>query len=294
MAMMAEIFAVIAPIFVLAGLGFIWAKRRLPFPTDSIGLLATNIGTPCLVIATLIKADISRDDLGLMALATLLALSSFLLLGAAALYLLKLPMRSFLPSLGFPNTGNAGLSLCLFAFGAPGLALGLVFFAITSFGNFAVGQSIYAGRGNWREVARSPVVYAVPLAALGNIFQVELPLFLMRSLETAGSIAIPLMMLTLGVSLANLRVTELRVALLLTALRLGFGLAVGVALAWVFGLTGVARGVLIIQCAMPVAVMNAIFAARYNRDPAAVAGLVVVSTLISFATLPLLLLLALE
>ncbi|MBP7064054.1 MAG: AEC family transporter [Ferrovibrio sp.] len=294
MAMMAEIFAVIAPIFVLAGLGFIWAKRRLPFPTDSIGLLATNIGTPCLVIATLIKADISRDDLGLMALATLLALSSFLLLGAAALYLLKLPMRSFLPSLGFPNTGNAGLSLCLFAFGAPGLALGLVFFAITSFGNFAVGQSIYAGRGNWREVARSPVVYAVPLAALGNIFQVELPLFLMRSLETAGSIAIPLMMLTLGVSLANLRVTELRVALLLTALRLGFGLAVGVALAWAFGLTGVARGVLIIQCAMPVAVMNAIFAARYNRDPAAVAGLVVVSTLISFATLPLLLLLALE
>ncbi|WP_290978513.1 AEC family transporter [Ferrovibrio sp.] len=292
--MMAEIFAVIAPIFVLAGLGFIWAKRRLPFPTDSIGLLATNIGTPCLVIATLIKADISRDDLGLMALATLLALSSFLLLGAAALYLLKLPMRSFLPSLGFPNTGNAGLSLCLFAFGAPGLALGLVFFAITSFGNFAVGQSIYAGRGNWREVARSPVVYAVPLAALGNIFQVELPLFLMRSLETAGSIAIPLMMLTLGVSLANLRVTELRVALLLTALRLGFGLAVGVALAWAFGLTGVARGVLIIQCAMPVAVMNAIFAARYNRDPAAVAGLVVVSTLISFATLPLLLLLALE
>ncbi len=292
--MMAEIFAVIAPIFVLAGLGFIWAKRRLPFPTDSIGLLATNIGTPCLVIATLIKADISRDDLGLMALATLLALSSFLLLGAAALYLLKLPMRSFLPSLGFPNTGNAGLSLCLFAFGAPGLALGLVFFAITSFGNFAVGQSIYAGRGNWREVARSPVVYAVPLAALGNIFQVELPLFLMRSLETAGSIAIPLMMLTLGVSLANLRVTELRVALLLTALRLGFGLTVGVALAWAFGLTGVARGVLIIQCAMPVAVMNAIFAARYNRDPAAVAGLVVVSTLISFATLPLLLLLALE
>lgn len=294
MAMMAEIFAVIAPIFVLAGLGFIWAKRRLPFPTDSIGLLATNIGTPCLVIATLIKADISRDDLGLMALATLLALSSFLLLGAAALHLLKLPMRSFLPSLGFPNTGNAGLSLCLFAFGAPGLALGLVFFALTSFGNFAVGQSIYAGRGNWREVARSPVVYAVPLAALGNIFHVELPLFLMRSLETAGSIAIPLMLLTLGVSLANLRVTELRVALLLTALRLGFGLAVGVALAWAFGLTGVARGVLIIQCAMPVAVMNAIFAARYNRDPAAVAGLVVVSTLISFATLPLLLLVVLE
>lgn len=292
MAVFAEIFAVIAPIFLLAGLGFVWAKRKLPFPTDAIGLLATNIGTPCLVIATLIKADISRHDLGLMALATLLALSSFLIGGTLLLRLLKLPARSFLPSLAFPNAGNAGLSLSLYAFGQPGLALGLVFFALTSFGNFAVGQSIYAGRGNWREVARSPVIYAVPLAALGNVFQVELPLFLMRSLEAAGAIAIPLMLLTLGVSLANLKVKELRLALHLTLLRIGMGLLVGVALAWALGLEGVARGVLIIQCAMPVAVMNAIFAARYNCDPAAVAGLVVVSTLISFASLPLLLLIA--
>jgi predicted permease len=292
MAMMAEIFAVIAPIFVLAGIGFIWSKRKLPFPMDAVGLLATNIGTPCLVTATLLKADLQRDVLGLMALATVCALSIFLILGALALRLLKLPLRSYLAAMAFPNTGNTGLSLCLFAFGAPGLALGLVFFALNSFSSFVIGQSIYAGRGNWREVARSPVVYAVPFAALGNIYHLELPLFLMRSLETAGAITIPLMLLALGVSLANLKVADLRSGLILTVLRIGMGLAVGVGLAWAFGLTGVARGVLIIQCAMPVAVMNAIFAARYNRDPAAVAGLVVVSTLVSFATLPVLLIIA--
>lgn len=293
MAMFAEIFAVIAPIFVLAGLGFIWAKRGLAFPMDAIGQLATHIGTPCLVISTLLKADLPRAELGWMALSAVSATLCFVVIGFFALRLLGLPWRSYLAPMAFPNSGNAGLSLCLFAFGAPGLALGLVCFALNSFCNFSIGQALYAGRGNWIGLLRAPVIYAVPIGVLGNQFQVELPLFLMRSLETAGAITIPLMLLTLGVSLASLRVQDLRNALTLTALRLGMGFAVGLALTWAFGMTGVARGVLIIQCAMPVAVINVIFAVRYARDATAVAGLVVVSTLVSFATLPLLLLIAL-
>ncbi len=49
----------------------------------------------------------------------------------------------------------------------------------------------------------------------------------------------------------------------------------------------------IIQCAMPVAVFNYLFAQRFNRAPEEVAGLVVLSTLITFAALPLVLLVAL-
>ncbi len=293
MAMLADIFAVIAPIFVLAGLGFIWAKRDLPFPMDAIGQLATHIGTPCLVIATLLKAELPQSELSWMALAAVTAALCFLGIGFIALRLLGLPWRSYLAPMAFPNSGNAGLSLCLFAFGPPGLALGLVCFALNSFCNFSIGQALYAGRGNWVGLLRAPVIYAVPLGVLGNQLHVDLPLFLMRSLETAGAITIPLMLLTLGVSLASLRVQDLRNALTLTALRLGMGFAVGMVLTWAFGMTGVARGVLIIQCAMPVAVINVIFAVRYARDATAVAGLVVVSTLVSFATLPLLLLIAL-
>ncbi len=46
---------------------------------------------------------------------------------------------------------------------------------------------------------------------------------------------------------------------------------------------------LIVQCSMPVAVFNYLFAEMYNRSPADVASLVLVSTLISYATLPILL-----
>ncbi len=58
------------------------------------------------------------------------------------------------------------------------------------------------------------------------------------------------------------------------------------------GMEGAARGVLIIESAMPVAVLNYLFAARYGRSPEEIAGLVLVSTALGFVTLPALLLIA--
>ena len=60
-------------------------------------------------------------------------------------------------------------------------------------------------------------------------------------------------------------------------------------LAAALGLEGTARGVFIIDCAMPVAVVNYLFATRYGRSPSEVASLVVLSTTLTFVTLPLLL-----
>jgi hypothetical protein len=49
------------------------------------------------------------------------------------------------------------------------------------------------------------------------------------------------------------------------------------------------RAVLILQCANPVAVYNYLFAQKWNNQPEEVAGVVVLSTLVSVATIPLLL-----
>ena len=291
--MLFQIFNVIAPIFVLAGIGYVWSKRGKPFPVEAVSQLVTQIGTPCLVLSSLLKADVDRVMLGQLALLSVLALLSFAAVGWLALRLLKLPAQDFLPALTFPNNGNAGLSLCLFAFGPPGLAMGIVFFTICSVANFSLGQAMAAGRLSGRELLRIPLVYAVALAALCKYFDISLPAWMMRSLETAGGIAIPLMLLMLGVSLASLKVSDLAVAAKLTLLRLGLGVAVGLGLVWLFDLEGVARGTMLIQCAMPVAVVNFVFASRHGRNAPAVAGLVVVSTILSFATLPLLMYLVL-
>ena len=104
-----------------------------------------------------------------------------------------------------------------------------------------------------------------------------------------AGVLVLLMLLFLGVSLARLTVQGVVRAVILSVVRIGGGLAVGVLLVWAFGLTGPAAGVVLIQSSMPVAVFNYLFAQYYDNSPAEVAGLVVVSTAISFATLPFLL-----
>lgn len=294
LAALAEVFTVIAPLFVLAGMGWLWAKRGRPFQVESVSLLATNIGTPCLVLHTLLATQFDRSIILLMLLACVAALAIFMAASALALMLLRLPVRTFVSSLTFPNAGNAGLSLCLFAFGQQGLALGILFFAAASLGNFTIGQALMAGSGQLGAVLRSPMIYAVLAGIIGNLADIHLPQWVMRSLQVAGGIAIPLMLLTLGVSLATLKVQDLRNGIVLSVLRLGIGVAVGLGLSDLLGLEGAPRGVFIIQCAMPVAVINYVFAVRYGRDPPAIASLVVISTLVSFASLPALLLVVLH
>ena len=114
-----------------------------------------------------------------------------------------------------------------------------------------------------------------------------------QATQLLGNLGIPLMLLTLGVSLARLRVVGLARGITLSVLRLVMGLAIGLVVAELFTLEGVARGVFILGCAMPVAVFNYIMAERYGRRSSDVASMVVISTAISFATLPLLLLIIL-
>jgi len=64
---------------------------------------------------------------------------------------------------------------------------------------------------------------------------------------------------------------------------------VGLLVVSMLDLSGTEKGVVLLQASMPVAVFNYLFAERYQRAPEAVAGMVVMSTLLSFITIPALL-----
>ena len=95
--------------------------------------------------------------------------------------------------------------------------------------------------------------------------------------------------LMLGSSLSLLKVGAFWRAALVSIIRLGCGAAIGIAVAVLFGLSGSMKAVLILPCANPVAVYNYLFAQRWNNQPEEVAGVVVLSTLFSIVTIPLLL-----
>jgi hypothetical protein len=210
-------------------------------------------------------------------------------IGAIVLRAFRLPITSFLPPVMFPNAGNMGLPVCLFAFGEEGLALGICFYAVATFIQFSVGVSIWRGRLSAVDLLQTPLTWSVVLAVIVMATGAPVPEFVLRSTDLLGGFTIPLMQLSLGVSLASLRLGALRRTTGVALLRLALGLAVGTSVAALFELEGVARGVLILDCSMPVAVLNHLLARRYQRDPDDVASIVVISTLISLATLPLIL-----
>ena len=284
--MFAEIFTVIAPVFLCSAIGLVWAKRGLPYETAFVTRIVTNVGFPCLIFSALVGTEIDWTTFGLMASAALVSTFVFALIGASVLRLADLELRVFLPAMTFANTGNMGLSLCLFAFGPEGLALAIPYFTVSAVLGFTLGPVIASRSAGLAAPFKMPLVWAV-LAALAVLYSgLAMPLWLTNSLDLVGGLAIPLMLITLGVSLAQLEPTGLPRSLALSVLRLGMGFAVGVGLAALLGLEGAARGVLVIECAMPVAVFNFLYASIYNNRPAEVAGVIVVSTALSFLTLP--------
>lgn len=281
-----ELFAVIAPILICSGLGYAWARKGVDYPVDFVTRLVMNIGAPCLIVSSFSKAGIDIGKMAEVSAAAAVVLSIMLVLGSVLIRMMRLEISTFLPSLIFPNIGNMGLPLCLFAFGETGLALGLTVFLVIFALQMSLGIVLVAGRGNLAGLLKQPVLWATAIAVMLVSTGWSLPVWLDNTTGILGGATIPLMLITLGVSLAQLKVAEWKHSLLFSLIRVigGFGLAILVA-GW-FGLQGVERGVLVLQMSMPVAVFNYLLALRYQREPGEVAGMVVISTLLAFALLP--------
>jgi len=284
-----DLFAIIAPVFLCTALGWGWVRAGRTYDRELITILITDIGAPCLVFSRLVAMEVELEAMSKMAMAAGLAVASFAVVSIAILRLARLPLNTFLCPLIFGNQGNMGLPVCLFAFGEEGLALAIAYFSVTATLQFTAGISIWSGRLSLRELARTPLIYAVALAVAVLSSGVTVPAWIWNTTEILGGFAIPLMLVTLGVSLAELQVARIGRSVALAFCRLGIGFGVGVALAALLELSGVARGVLVLQCSMPAAVFNYLFAQRYARAPEEVASIVVLSTLLAFAGLPLLL-----
>ena len=289
MTLVGELASIVAPVFICAAIGFLWAKRGLPFDNAVITTLVFNVGGPCLILATFAKVELSAAALAEIAAASVAAYFGFAAVGYTVLRAARLSLASYLPAVIFPLSGSMGLPVCLFAFGDEGLALALVFFVFGAVGTFTVGATIAAGSISLARIARTPVFYAAVLAVGLELAGIDLPRWAFNTAELLGGIVIPTLLVALGLALAQLRVKSLGRSVALAALRLAAGAAIGWGVAEAFGLGPVASAVVILQSAMPVAVSSYLFAQMYDREPEEVAGMVLVSTLLSFATLPLLL-----
>jgi malate permease and related proteins len=288
--MISQIINVVAPVFICAVIGFIWARKQLPYNTDMVSKLVFNLAAPCLVVSSISKVSLAPAALWQMGLAAVLASSGVLLLGALFIRIYRVPMATYLPALVFPNVGNMGLPLCLFAFGDKGLALAVAYFMVMSVAHFSVGMAIASGeRIALRHFFSNPILAAIAVAIILVMTGWHLPLWLNHSVNLIGDMTIPLMLITLGYSLANLKVHQFKQGLYFATLRLVLGGLMALAVAELLNLEGINRGVVILQGIMPMAVFNYLFALKSGRGHEEVASMILVSTLMACVLIPVVL-----
>lgn len=279
---------IVAPVFLLAAIGFVWVRLGFEYRVEFVTRLAMTLSVPCLVFVALMQTEIDPAAITLVSLAAVAAygLVSFVLFAAVAL--LGLDRATYLAPLIFGNTGNLGLPLALFAFGPEGLGFAVVIFAIMAVWSFTFGIWLVTGGGSPLRALKEPMVGATLLGALFLWQGWQTPKFLTNALDLIGQMAIPLMLVTLGVAVARLNPRRFGRALWLSALKFAVCLGAAWAVGRLLDLPPIAFAVLVLQLTTPVAVTSYLIAEKYAPGEAdAVAGLVVVSTLLSVLSLPL-------
>ncbi len=291
--MLNDLFAVMAPTLVGTLIGWIWAKKSIAFPADFVSKMVMNIGTPCLFLSVMSQVQVSADEMSKLAGAFAIGLGLMALVSMFIIRVMRLDMRAYLPPLIFPNNGNMGLPICLFAIGQEGLALALAPFMVMVLAQFTLGLFIVAPQegSKWRRswnIIRHPIIISMLVSLLLLTHYITLPRWLNNTVDVMGGFAIPLMMITLGVSLARFRLTLWPKTLFFSVLRVVGGAAIGVLVCRWLNITGNEAVVITLQMAMPMAVMNYVIALEYDRKADEVAAMVLMSTLVGFAFLPLL------
>lgn len=289
MQLMLTVLEITAPVFLLAAVGFVWVKLGFEYRVEFVTRFAMTLSVPCLIFVALMQTQVDATALAALSLASFVAYG----LVSAAMWVLvkigRLDSRTFLAPLIFGNTGNLGLPLALFAFGDVGLDYAVVVFAVMAILSFTFGIWLVSGGGSLVKVVKEPVVAATLLGALFLWQGWQTPLFLTNALDLVGQMAIPMMLITLGVAVARLQPSNFVTTALLSVSKVALcaGCAFGAG-HW-FGLDETALAVLIVQVATPVAVTSYLLAEKYGADADSVAGLVVVSTAMSVVSLPLIL-----
>ena len=284
--MITQVLTVVAPVFAIIALGWLWARMKQPFDNDTVGSLVLKVGTPCLAFSTLTSAEVPLSYVATMGVAQISVIGVAAVVGWIVLRLASLPMHTYLMSAMHGNSGNMGLALAVMLFGTEGLALGIVCFVVVSVSQNTLGLVLSAGRFDPSTLVRQPIVPAMAITLLVMILDAPVPEWIARTTALLGTIVIPTMLLLLGVALAKLTVGDLRIAAAMAGLRLLAGGVAAVVTIIAFGLQGVAAGVIVIMAMMPAAIINFIFAERFGRSPERVAGVIVVSTGVTLVLLP--------
>ncbi|WEL18001.1 Putative permease [Halorhabdus sp. SVX81] len=266
----------ILPIIAIAAAGFVLGRVK-DVEAGPLNTITVYVLVPALVFHTLVKTPMSVETVLLVAVGVLAVTLVMLAIagGVGRLAGRTEPLLgAFVLTAAFANSGNFGIPLSEFAFGATGRKTAVLYAAVQGVLLYTLGTYV-AARGSGgalagvRRAARIPLVYAV-IVALGVRWLGLAPptgSAAMETLRLVGDSSIPVMLLILGIQLSG---TDYGAAIgqvgLSNLLKLTVAPVVAVGIAFVLGFENqtVAR-VFILESAGPTAVTPIILLGEFSE-----------------------------
>ncbi|WP_445358163.1 AEC family transporter [Microbulbifer sp. ANSA005] len=285
-----NVFEVIIPVFICVLIGYLFAASKQELNSKMVSKLMAHIGYPALILDHMLGQQIVLGRFLWMLLAAFLMYSLMSVLALLFLSLFRQNIRTYFSCLSMNNVGNIGLAVCALAFGHAGVLYGIAFVVVGMIFFFVVAPGVTSGSWSAKEIMLSPAIYSVVFSIVALIFNISLPKPVMSSLNILGGMAIPLMLLTLGHSLAQIKLGDTKIGLVFAIGHIILGGAVALILINLFNFTGAMRGVLILQSLMPCAVSTYLWISIYRpQDTPKISGIIFLSTIMSIFILPVVL-----
>ena len=288
---------IVLPVFLIFGIGYA-SQKLLKMDIKSISAMSLYILLPLLTFDTFYRNELTVDYLYLFIFSVIITV---ILIGITILIgwfmkSTKEDVSAILLGTLFPNSGNYGAPVMLFALGAVAFDYAIVLMVLHGFIISTVGIFIASfGSGGTISVKdailsifRIPVIYGAAAGLLLQLTHITIDDKLMDILQMTGNAAIPVVMLILGMQLAEIRKEnfELRNINTVVLIRMVVSPLVAMVLVIFMPVDETMKMVFIILNAMPVAANSTMLAVQFNVKPNLVSFSTLVTTLLSLLTIP--------
>ena len=291
-----KLFGVLFPVFFIVGIGYFLGKQKSDIDTTFITNYSANFGAPALFIFAITSSGVTYSVFSEYFIYSVIALTCFAITGVIFLFFLKKDISRELPPFFLPNTGNMGIPICLFAYGSLGMGVAAAISSLVVLLHFTANIFLASKKFDIKIILKSPSTHAVIVAVAFLYFDLEMPKFVLNTVMLLGYTMIVLILMSLGVSLTQMKIFSIKTSLISSIGRVIVGPIIGFFLIKIFNLSGYAAGVLLIQSSMPSAILTYLIASMYSPKEIVdnISSMIVVSTLMSLITIPIIVFIALK
>ncbi len=276
--------------------------RKIGIITDSsrkyFNAMLTKIALPCTICASFL-INITAEEMAQAGLMLVVSACICLLgYGIALLLFRKTDERRRGPmyfGTMFSNAGNAGLPVVSMVFGELGVLYTSFFLIPIRVFMWTLGLSFFNkeedGKSKWKKLMLNPCLLAVFVGLGLTALPFDIPSALQTPVRNIGSMVGPLSMMIIGSTLTDMKPVEIvkdKSAWALSALRLVLIPLVVMGVMRLLNLPEMMWQVAVVITAMPVATLTVVFAETSGGDHLSASRCVILSTLLSLVTVPLL------